>query len=80
MSASDPMLAVELSGPDRVAVYTRSGARKEPFSPWFLVEAPDDCARSGLTGIRDIRPLQGGGSFHVWYPSSGWVPVHGQRL
>ena len=72
MSTDESILAAELSAPDSIAIYSRSGRDTVPFSPWLLVEAPDDCARAGVTGIRDIASLKGGGAFRHMVRLQTW--------
>ena len=55
-----------------MAFYTRAGRETHPFSPWLLVEAPEECDRASLSGVRKIVRLKGGGQlrflvhFHSW--------------
>ncbi len=73
MDGQTPILAVELVGGNRMVLYTRDGQQTEPFSPWLLVEAPEECNRAGLSGIREVISLKGGGEFrfrahfHTWF-------------
>lgn len=72
MDDHPPILAVELLNGNRMALYTRDGQQTAPFSPWLLVEAPEECNRAGLSGIREVVSLKGGGGFrfrahfHTW--------------
>ena len=72
MRPQSEILAVELVDGNRMAYYTREGRETHPFSPWLLVEAPEDCDRAGLSGVRKIARLTGAGQlrylvqFHSW--------------
>ena len=63
MSPQSEILAVELVDGNKMAHYTRAGREIHPFSPWLLVEAPEECDRAGLAGVRKISHLKGGGQF-----------------
>jgi DNA polymerase elongation subunit (family B) len=66
------VLAVELVNGNQMAVYTRKEKITEAFSPWILLETPEDAKRAGLSGVTDIVSLKGGGEFrhrihfHTW--------------
>ncbi|MDA0748655.1 MAG: DNA polymerase, partial [bacterium] len=72
MDHPEDILAAELAGGNQIVLYVRGGQRKEPFFPWLLVQAPEDCDQAGLSSIREIRSLRGGGEFrqmvhfHTW--------------
>ncbi len=72
MRPQSEILAVELIDGNQMAYYTRAGRETHPFSPWLLVEAPEDCDRAGLSGVRKIARLTGAGQlrylvqFHSW--------------
>ncbi len=72
MRLQSEILAVELVDGNRMAHYTRAGRETHPFSPWLLVEAPEECDRAGLSGVQKITRLKGGGQlrflvhFHSW--------------
>ena len=72
MRPKSEILAVELVDGNRMVYYTREGRETHPFSPWLLVEAPEDCDRAGLEGVRKIARLRGAGQlrylvqFHSW--------------
>ena len=66
------VLAVELVGGNQMALYTRQERHHQTFSPWLLVETPEEPNRSGLVGVSEIKHLKGGGEFrtrvhfHTW--------------
>jgi len=66
------VLSVELVNGTQMALYTRQGKITESFSPWLLLEAPEDVNRAGLAGVSNITALKGGGEFrhlvhfHTW--------------
>ncbi len=66
------VLAAELVSGNQIALYTRRDCQVQPFSPWLLVETPEETERSGLIGISDRVRLKGGGEFrtrvhfHTW--------------
>ncbi len=72
MRPQSEILAVELVDGNKMVYYTRAGRETHPFSPWLLVEAPEECDRAGLAGVRKITHLKGGGQFrflvqfHTW--------------
>lgn len=72
MRPQSEILAVELVDGNKMAHYTRAGREIHPFSPWLLVEAPEECDRAGLVGVQTITHLKGGGQFrflvhfHTW--------------
>lgn len=61
MASLPRVLAAELTGDNQICLYTRDGQRTEPFSPFLLVETPDDLSRAGIADISNIVPLKGGG-------------------
>ncbi|MFT5370114.1 MAG: DNA polymerase I [Candidatus Latescibacterota bacterium] len=66
------VLAVELINGTQMAVYTRKEKITETFSPWLLLETPEDASRAGLEGVSNMVALKGGGElrhrvhFHTW--------------
>ena len=72
MERNADILAVEPVGGSQMVLYTRNGVRSETFSPWLLVEAPEDCSRAGLSGVREIVPLRGGGEFRFLVRFQTW--------
>ena len=51
MTPRPKILSAELFGGHQIRLYTPNGPICEDFSPWLLVEAPEDCNRAGLSGV-----------------------------
>ena len=52
------VLAAELVGGKQMVLYTRDNSHAQPFSPWVLVETPEEAARSGLVGVSNCVQSQ----------------------
>ncbi len=59
------VLAAELVGGNQIALYTRGDSHTQAFSPWLLVETPEDAQRAGLAGVSNCVRLKGGGEFRT---------------
>ena len=72
MAHRSGVLAVEMVNGNQMALFTRTETIIEPFSPWLLLETPEDVGRAELDGVSKIVPLKGGGEFrhrvhfHTW--------------
>ncbi len=66
------VLAAELVGGKQMVLYTRDNSHEQPFSPWLLVETPEEAARSGFVGVSDCVSLKGGGEFRARIHFHNW--------
>ena len=66
------VLAVERVKGNQITLYTQKETITETFSPWLLLETPEEVGRAGLQGVSNIVALKGGGElrhrvhFHTW--------------
>jgi DNA polymerase I len=66
------VLAIELVNGTQMHLYTRKEKITETFSPWLLLETPEDAHRAGLVGVSNIVSLKGGGEFRYRVHFDTW--------
>ena len=66
------VLAIELVNGTHMHLYTRNEKITETFSPWLLLETPEEAHRAGLGGVSNIVSLKGGGEFRYRVHFDTW--------